>query len=300
MYLIGVDGGGTKTTAVLTNEEGEILAKEIGGASNWRNVGIDNSVDVVFNLIEKIKRDKIIKASLLALSAVNEEEKNQKEYFIKKIKERGLEGEVFLESDQVASFRAGTEEKDGVVVICGTGAVVCGWNKEKTEKASGWGYLADEGSAFFVGIEGYRKIMKQFDKREERGEIQNILEKEWGVKTAEDFNKKVYDDFLKIIPLLSVVIGEAGEAGDETAISILRRSAEEVFLSVKTVTKKLEFKKTFPIVLSGGMFASKTFSSFLSNEITDKIENAEVVFNKKDPVEGAVKLLMEKIKQNNL
>jgi len=263
MYLIGVDGGGTKTTVALTNENGEILSVERGDISNWRNVGVDASIDVVFDLIKKVKKEKKISLSYIALSAIEEEQREKKDYFIKKIKEKGLEGEVFLGSDQIVAFRAGTEKKDGVVVICGTGAVVCGWKDGKKIKASGWGYFADEGSAFYVGIEGYRRLLKILDGREEESEIKKIVLEEWGIKTAEELNERVYNDFIKTLPLLSVIVGKAGEKGDKKAISILEKAAEEVFFSIEAVVVKTNFEENFPIVLSGGMFNSNIFLSYL-------------------------------------
>lgn len=295
MYLIGVDGGGTKTTVALADEKGNVMSQEVGGPSNWRNVGISKSAEVVFSLIENVKKEKEVSISFIALAGVEEEWKEKKEEFVEILKEKGLEGDVVLGSDQLAAFRAGTDEKDGVVVICGTGTVARGFRNEKDIKASAWGYLADEGSAFYVGIEGYRVVQKAFDGRGEKTKITDILRREWSVETPEELNKKIYGDFYKNIPLLSIMVGEAGREGDKVAIAILKKSGEEVALSAKTVIKNLGFRERFPVVISGGMFNSEVFLDVFKKEVVHFNPKADIILLRDDPVKGAIKIAIKKI-----
>src|SRR5262245_26407409 len=39
-YILGIDGGGTKTTGVLTDREGRVLARADGGPGNYMKVGL--------------------------------------------------------------------------------------------------------------------------------------------------------------------------------------------------------------------------------------------------------------------
>lgn len=38
-YYIAIDGGGTKTEALLCTERGDILARAVGGATNPNDIG---------------------------------------------------------------------------------------------------------------------------------------------------------------------------------------------------------------------------------------------------------------------
>ena len=42
-YYIAIDGGGTKTEALLCTERGDILARAVGGATNPNDIGCDES-----------------------------------------------------------------------------------------------------------------------------------------------------------------------------------------------------------------------------------------------------------------
>ncbi|MEA2092662.1 MAG: BadF/BadG/BcrA/BcrD ATPase family protein [Patescibacteria group bacterium] len=292
-YIIGVDGGGTKTTAVLADEGGGILSIGKGGPSNIRNVGLEVAVDNIFNAIKEVKKEENVSCYCIALASVEEEQEVKKEAIIRMLKEKGLEGEIFIESDQLSAFKAGTDENDGVVIIAGTGAVCRGWRSYKEHKTSGWGYLAGEGSAFYAGIETYRAVQKSFDGRGEKTKMEEILKEEWGVESASDFNKKIYPNFMEALPQLSIVLDRAEQQGDYVARNILEKISDELFLSAKTVIEKLDFRKVkFPVVLSGGMFKSDLLKESLSNKILMFVPKVEVIILKEDPVKGAVKMAM--------
>ncbi|KPJ56774.1 hypothetical protein AMJ49_03825, partial [Parcubacteria bacterium DG_74_2] len=165
-YVIGIDGGGTKTLVALANLEDKILKRTKAGPSNPRNIGIEKSVSNISQGIKKviknIKKEKIV-SIFIALPAVEEEFKPAK----KKISALlGFsQNKINVGSDQLAAFRSGTDKKQGIVLIAGTGCVAHGWRSEKQAKTSGWGYLNDEGSAFWVGQKAYQAIWKDLDGR---------------------------------------------------------------------------------------------------------------------------------------
>ena len=52
-YIIGVDGGGTKTEIVVCSTKGNIVKREIGGSSNPIDIGNEQMSEVVCSLIKK-------------------------------------------------------------------------------------------------------------------------------------------------------------------------------------------------------------------------------------------------------
>src|SRR4030042_1320438 len=208
-YVIGVDGGGTKTEAVLADLNGKILSNK---------------------KISPIKKGKII-----------------------------------IGSDQKVAFRSGTDKKDGIVLISGTGCVCHGWRGDEDVKSSGWGWLSDEGSGFWVGQKGFQAFYKELDGRGRTTLITKLIFKELKLKSKDDLLKITYSkDSIRQTSLISKIVDEAANKGDKTAKSIMEEAGRELSLSAITVIKKLNFQnQKFPIVLVGGMFdskiASKTF-----------------------------------------
>ncbi len=291
-YIIGVDGGGTKTTVALAKTTGEVVKIAVGPASNPRNVGLEECVRVIKKLVEEVKGEEKIGASFIALAAVEEEYSDSKNYIAQSLKEV-LQSKVEVGSDQLAAFRCGTKENYGAVIIAGTGAVSHGWNEGKEAKNSGWGYLADEGSAFYVGIEGFRSVSKHLDKRGKQTLITDILLKKWDITSDNQLRKIVYSDFKKFIPQISVFVDEAGKLGDKVAVNILQNAGEELVLSLKKTITDVELEGSFPVILSGAMFRSKIVFNYIKNSVLSDYKEAQVMLNDKDPVNGSVALAIE-------
>ena len=302
LFVIGLDGGGTKTIAVLSDGNGNILGKGRSGSSNPRNIGIEEAVE---NIVKAIKESAVkvgiknISIIFLGLPCVEEEFKEKKDKIKKEILKNSFfssfTGKIVIESDQLVGFRAVTNEKNGILLNAGTGAVIHGWTGKKEVKIDGWGYLSEEGSAFWVGQEALRYIFKQIDGREKETLLKNLIFKKLKIKKKEELIEKIYSKgFHEKICSLSVFVAEAGEKKDKIAKEILKEAAKKLSFSAIVAIKKLDFqKKEFPLVLSGSMFNSKIILNFVKEEIKKIANRVVFIRNKKEPVLGAVILALE-------
>ncbi len=294
MYIIGVDGGGTSTEAVIADTEGNVVDVAYSGPSNIRNIGVINTAKNIVSLVKKIKQDRDIKQYCIALAGIEEEKKDTKEELLQIFKKEGL-ANVTIISDQLAAFFSVADKKKGIVIIAGTGSVACGWNNNNKAKAGGWGYFADEGSAFYVGIETYREIQKGFDGRKEKTIMHDVLYKEWGIDNSIDFNYKVYDNFLSHLPALSMITSKAEEQGDITAQNILKNASKELVHCAVTVISKLELQQEkFPVVITGGMFKSQFLYNSVSKDILSFAPSAQVTFLPEKATKGTIKYIILK------
>lgn len=297
-YVIGVDGGATKTIAALADLDGNILKTFKTGSSSPRNIGIEEAAENVAKGISRVFKDNIVSV-FVGLPAVEEEYKTKTEEIKKRIvKKTAKKFNVKVGSDQLVAFRSGTDERNGVVAIAGTGCVVHAWRGGREEKASGWGWLADEGSAVWIGKKVFEVIFKDMDGRGTKTELTKMVLDKMKVSTPEKLAEKTYGDkFLETISYLSVIADQAGKKGDKTARKILREGGEEVALSVDTVVKKINFQgKSFPLVLVGSMFKSQGFRKSFELYTRGVCSKADLIYPEALPVSGAVKLAIENIK----
>jgi len=299
-YVVGVDGGGTKTVAALANLEGKILKLAKTGPSNLRNVGIKQAVQNIAFGIKKVspKRGKIL-STFIGLAAIEEEYRPKKGKIKKEILKRlkNFNRKLEIGSDQSVAFRSGIDEKNGVVLISGTGCVCHGWRNKKEAKTSGWGWLDDEGSGFWVGQRGFQAVFKELDGRGSKTLITKLIFKEWKLKNKEDLLKKIYsENFVREISLISRIVDKAANKGDKIAKNIMVEAGQELAESAITIIKKLNFKnEKFPLVLIGGMFDSKIVLETVKKEIKKFAPKAKFIQPKVDPVIGAVKLAIENL-----
>jgi len=306
-YVIGVDGGGTKTISALANLEGKILAFGKSGSSNIRKVGLKIAVENIAKAIEKVLR-KTEKSGILStfigLAAIQEEprlkEKVKKALFKYKEISPIFKGKLEIDSDQIVAFMAGSNERNGVLLIAGTGCVAHGWRKGKEEKSSGWDWLADEGSAFWVGQKAFQVVFKDLDGRGQKTKIKEIAFRRFKIKNEEELMAKVYSkNPIEIIPYFSIFCDLASKRGDKIAKNIMREAGKELSLSAKTVIKKLGFQKVkFPLALVGSIFQSKIVLRTVEREVKKFAPKTEFIQAKNEAVVGAVKLAIEHLSRN--
>lgn len=296
-YVIGVDGGGTKTVAALADLKGKILKTCKTGPSSPRNVGIEEAVDNIAKGINKLLNKNVV-SIFAGLPAIQEEYRSKAKDIERKIAAKIKRKCLKIGTDQIVAFRSGTDESSGITVISGTGSSIHGWRGGRESKVSGWGWLADEGSAIWAGIEVLRAVLKDIDNRGERTELSRLVFKELKVSTPDNLVSKIYkEDFLQILASLSIVADYAGKNGDKTARMILRQAGEEVALGAETVVRNLGLQnQIFPLVLVGSMFKSDNFKNAFELYIRHSIPRARLIYPSKPPVRGAVKLAIESIK----
>lgn len=299
-YVIGVDGGGTKTTTALADLKGRVLIITETGSSSPRNVGIASAAESVAKGINKVWKKNInLTFIFIGLPAVEEEYKDKKEKIKKEVSQRISKelssSKIKIGSDQLVAFRSGTNQKEGVILIAGTGCVAHGWRGKMESKASGWGWLADEGSAFWTGKQVLEAALKDIDGRAKRTTLTKMVLGKFKVKGPEKLIEKIYKrDFVGKISLLSVLCDRAAEKGDKIAQEILKRGAFEASLTLRAVIKKLGFnRKQFPIVLVGSMFESEIFLKTLKFKIRSLAPRAKIILPKNKAVIGAIKLAIE-------
>lgn len=295
-FVVGIDGGGTKTVGALASEREGIVKKASAGPSAPRNTGIGSSVRALEKIIDSLRREAEPSFVFVGLADVAEQPR-----YGERIREaligrnESLEGRVAVGSDQEAAFRSGTDQKEGVVLISGTGCVARGWSEGREARASGWGYLEDRGSAFWAGRRAFQALLFSFDGR---GEETGIKERVWeglDIESSAQFLDFVYEKPLRRVPRLSVFADRAAREGDPVARRIMRRAGEELAESALAVIAELRLgKEEFPFVLVGSMFKSPLLSETVKEEVEVEAPGAAFVRPEKEPVFGAVKIALER------
>lgn len=302
-YIVAVDGGGSKTLAVLCDLNGKIIKKARYGCSNFAKIGIDKAVNnIVLAIEEALNYDKDIEVVSTCVSLAGiEESAKVKDIILKKLALCPKISKIFkhkfmIQSDQFAGFCSGTDIKDGIVLIAGTGCVAHGWKNKKQARANGWGWLCDEGSSFYIGQKALKSVFKDLDKRGEKTKITNMILKKFNVKTPEQLYEKIYikGNAKKIIPYFSILVNKAGEKKDKIACFILEQAGKELALSANMVIKKLNFQKQeFPLVLIGSLFKSKIVLEIVKKEIKKFAPKVKFIIPQKEPITGVIKIAIK-------
>lgn len=310
-YILGVDGGGTKTTVQVTDTKGRVITQVVSGASSYKSVGVSKAIEnlnmAVFNAVKNLKTsENVYFISSCFGFAGNDAEEDAKTYkgivFNNELRDCLNPEKTIICNDTRIGIEAGSENKNKIIVIAGTGSNCLGINEDDDEVgASGWDYiLADEGSGYSAGLKALKAVMRAYDGRGEKTLLSRTILKELNLRKVLDLVKWAYGEpFSKVkIGALAKTVCTTAEMGDKVSIDILTEEVEEAAISVITVANKLGFKnKNFDLILVGGLFkCEKYFKNVLKKKLKDNCPKIKFMPPVKNPVEGAIKLAMGRLK----
>lgn len=303
-FVIGVDGGGTKTAAALADLDGKIVARAVSGGSSVRNFGIKlaagNVAKAIYDLIKRRKNAKIV-STFIGLPAMEEEYENKEPQIIKELKKQKkiatiFKGKVIIGSDQSVAFRAGSYTKDGIVAICGTGSATHGWNRKKEFLANNKGWLASKGSGIWIGAQVVQAIFEDLEGRGPKTILGQMTAQKLKFKKVNDFLKFIYQNPVANLSQLAPICDHAANRKDKIAQEILIAAGIEIARAVIAAAQRLDFDGQVPLVLVGGVYKSRWVADAAANEIERRYPNKFDFVFAADPVVGAVKLAIEVVK----
>jgi len=168
-YFIGVDGGGTKTRAVLVDREGH----ELGRAAVDGAVATAHDPSAAARAVARAVRDAAEAAGVELPGAVlwaglaGAGPRAARDGVTKALVRLRLASEVHVGTDVEAAFHDAFPEGPGILLIAGTGSIA--WLRsadDVTRRVGGWGqHIGDEGSGFALGIAGLRLVTHAADGR---------------------------------------------------------------------------------------------------------------------------------------
>jgi N-acetylglucosamine kinase-like BadF-type ATPase len=301
MYIIGIDGGGTKTVGILTTETGQHLAQAQSGPANYHVVGEAQTQAVLENLIEKLyKKADISRTSPIrfCLGMAGLGRAADQEVIGRICDNLGIGDSRILTHDAHIALVGGAGKQEGVIIISGTGAIVYGINANGREaRASGWGYLlGDEGSGYDIAIKGLRAVVRAADGRDIPTELTDRILNRLELNEPNELIRWVHAASRDTIAHLAEIVFDAARAEDDVARQIIDGAADELVCAARSVTGQLEFEKPFDIVLSGGnlvhqpLFVNKLHQQFAAIQ-----PEAVVRLPKYTPDYGAVLLAQMKL-----
>ena len=311
-YILGVDGGGTKTIIRITDIRGNIIAEKITGPSNFKKVDIgiaaENIVEGVFKTLHEsnIETSEInFKSSCFGLAGLDskKDEKIYREMIFDSPLVPFLDlKKTLICNDSRIGLAAGTDKKNGIMIICGTGSNCFGINEEGMEvKADGWDFiLGDECSGYEVGLRALRAVMRSYDKRGRETILGQHILKKLNLEEIEDLIEWAYIDpfFCEKIAALAQIVCDCANLGDDVSTKILANAADEAFITIRTVAEQLGFKnKDFDIVFVGSLFRCERYFKNLLCEKLEKVFSG-INFTKLNdkPVAGAIKIALSLLK----
>ncbi len=289
-YYLGVDGGGTVTTAAVCNEAGELLCRAEGGTINFYSAGFFVSRENLRKLIDEIygKIGELqFEAAVIGCSALDcRADSNTVDALCKDVINSKT---ICMDSDLYIILEGYKPELKKCIAICGTGSMVVGEDGNgRTVTKGGWGHiLGDEGSGYAIGLEALRKCCIMYDS----GITSPLIEKaceHFGIDDfrcvidkiySESTNKDYIAGFCKSVCALLET--------DSVSRDILLNEAHSFAVTVLNALKDIGAVQL--LVLHGGLFENNEFfTEVFTGDIREVFPALEIEHLERTPEECAL------------
>jgi glucosamine kinase len=297
-YVLGVDGGATKTLAAVLDLERVQVHVAHGGPSNEDAIGAHAAVEALLSAAdEAIARAGITPAQLargvLAVAGTDTDSIDRQV--------RDARSDWIVVNDVVAAWASATDAEPGIGVISGTGSNVFGVGPDgRAWRAGGWGHLlGDEGSGYWLGAESIKLALHDRDGTGPRSALSEEAISFFDVQSVEALAARVYSKPLTKgeIAAFAKVTGTLAARGEPDACALYARAADELGKQVAAVIRETGLAaagnahESFPVGLIGSAFhAGEVFVGPLRARVHAEAPNALVSVVDIPPVAGSLML----------
>jgi len=295
-YLLGIDGGATKTLAAVLDLEQRTIHLSHAGPSNEDAVGSRVAVAALVDVAEEAMERAGIAAEQLAAAvlAVAGTDTGAIERHV-----RAVHDDWIVVNDVVGAWAAATDAQPGIGAISGTGSNVFGVGPDgRAWRVGGWGHLlGDEGSGYWLGVESIRAALHDRDGSGPETALSEAVVDFFGAPSVEAVASLVYSKPLgkSEIAAFTVETCRLAEQGDAVARELYRRGAEQLAGQVAVVAREtgLAQADSFPLGLIGSVFkAGPLFAEPLAAAVRESAPGAEVAIVEMAPVGGSLQLAL--------
>lgn len=257
-WVLGLDGGGTKTAFALADRDGHTRGPFMGAGINpfdqphWR--------DELDALLSRCP----VNPEGIAFSSFGLPGHGESAVVSKQQLEtvQGFSGERCAALNDVAvAFTGALAGEPGVLILAGTGSMAWASDGLRDVRVGGWGDgFGDEGSAHWIGRRGLQKLSWTLDGRLEDNAFREAMLEVIGTQDAEGLVEWFYglEHPRSGVAALAAELDQLAEAGSGTAMEILLEAAVLLTEHVRAAWKKLDLPSSAVISYAGSVFNSRT------------------------------------------
>lgn len=257
-WYVGVDGGGTKTAAVVTDASGQVLGRGESGPSNYHGVGLETATASVTRAVQAalsaagLARTRPAAACFGLAGAARPED-----VALLLPGLAPLAATVRVTHDAAVALAGATGGAPGVIVIAGTGSIAYGEAADgRSARSGGWGWLLDDaGSGFDVGRRTLQAVIRAADGRGPATDLTVLVQSHWGLASVDGLIGKVYHPLIgrEEMAGLAKLAATAASAGDEVARAIWQEAGEALAEQAAAVMRTLSLGAA-PVAPVGGLW----------------------------------------------
>lgn len=295
--VVGIDGGGSKTRAIVADEQGNAIGEAVGPGSAVRPGQIEASAEVIARAVgDALSSCELTKflPRILCVGVAGVGRDKEREELWHALAIRELAEDVIIQTDFSVAFDDAFGEGPGVLLVSGTGSMAYGRGPTgATDRCGGWGpVFGDEGSGAWIGRRALSVVTAAADGREPETSLTGAVLTAAQVNEIRDLVAWAATGTVAALASLAPVVLSVAEAGDLRANAIVSLAVEELALHVRALARLLfaDERAAVPVALSGGILRRGSLMRMrLEQRLKTAVPGASVRFEEVVPARGAVR-----------
>jgi len=292
--FIGVDAGGSRTTAVVADATGAELARAEQGPGNVRAGNARAAADVIAaacrDALQRARREAPAQTMVVgAAGAGREPERIELEAALAKA---GLAQSVHVTTDAAIALEAAFDDGPGVVLIAGTGSIAWARLPDGTLlRAGGLGpLLGDHGSGFDLGFSALRAVGLSLQGIGHATTLVDRLLGRLGV-SGDDLPRWAQTARPAEVAGLAPDVLEAAAEGDPVARRIVEAGADFLARHGRLLCSRFKNGTKVPVAFGGGLLVNRAdYRALTAGRLELLAPMAAPVQDPVDATHGAIRL----------
>ncbi len=298
-YFLGIDIGGTKSHALLTDAAGNAVGFAEAGPGNHEDVGYTGLIAILTELVDSLERTTGIDRRQIAgagFGVAGYDWPSERVPTLEAIAALGLTCPVDAVNDTIIGLLAGAEQGWGVALVAGTSNNCRGWDRLHREgRVLGNGpWFGEHGGAAELVMRAVRDVALAWTQRGPQTRLTDAFVAYTGAQDAADLLEGLSQEVYALNADAARLVVQVAHDGDEVAQAALRWTAEELgSLAVGVIRQLVLQDEVFDVVLVGSFYnVGPLLMEPLAATILGEAPHARLVRLEAPPVAGAVLLGM--------
>ena len=308
-YFLGVDVGGTKTHALISDENGQACGFATGGPGNWEGVGYAGLTRVLLDVVSRAAKAAGIKVDQVAGAGMGIggfDWPCQRQPHLDAIRPVGLHCPLEIVNDATLGILAGASAGWGVSIVAGTGCNARGWSRDHKHEGRAVGgnshWSGEYAGGFDIADRAMRAVAFEWLKRGPATALTPAFIRHFNAENLDDLVEGVYLQRYQFDRSVIMLTFEIARQGDQQALEVMRWAGRELGeIGVGVINQLCLQQEKFDVVLIGSLYdGHPLLVESLRETIFKTAPCANLVRLTVPPVVGGVLLGMEQIGLNGV
>jgi glucosamine kinase len=302
-FVVGIDGGGTKTRALVADERGETVGEALGSASAVRPQEIERSAGVIAGVVRdamEAAAQSDVRPRVVCVGVAGVGRDPERQELLDMLTTHEIAEEVIVLTDLEIALEDAFGDGPGVLLIAGTGSsAVARGPTGASARCGGWGpIIGDEGGGAWIGRRALSVVAAAADGREPETALTGAILTATEAQETSSLIRWAAAATPATFATLAPIVMQVADSGDLRANSIVSMAVEELALHVRALARRLftDERASVPVAFTGGLLSKGTsLRKRLEHRLKTAVPGAQIRAEPIDAARGAVRAALRQL-----